>query len=178
MEMGQYPKRVTHPCELFDTESENDLAQRSTNAGRFQAPRPPSARAVYVRTRPQRGLAGVFALPRPAFDAHRQHHAGCGLDFTVQAAELRHLPMEPRTVLRIALAIGCRTLAESVGGICHVARETSIEAKASEQSPTSVGGRRFVVLAGERCIRWAGCEYADPEHWSEPRNHSRRGGNL
>ena len=27
MEMGQNPKRVTHPCELFDTESKNDLAQ-------------------------------------------------------------------------------------------------------------------------------------------------------
>ena len=32
MEIGQYPKRVTHPrvthpCELFDTESKNDLAQ-------------------------------------------------------------------------------------------------------------------------------------------------------
>jgi hypothetical protein len=97
---------------------------------------------------------------------------------TLQAAELRHLPMEPRTVLRIALAIGCRTLAESVGGICHVARETSIEAKASEQSPTSVGGRRFVVLAGERCIQRAGSEYADAKLSREPRNHSRRGGNL
>jgi hypothetical protein len=178
MEMGQYPKRVTHPCELFDTESENDLAQAQQMPGAFKPPRPPSACAVYVRTRPQRGLAGVFALPRPAFDAHRQYHAGCGRDFTLQAAELRHLPMEPTTVLRIALAIGCRTLTESVGGICHVASETSIEAKASEQSPTSIGGRRFVVLASERCVQRAGCEYAGPEHWSEPRNHSRRGGNL
>ena len=71
--------------------------------------------------------------------------------------------MEPRTVLRIAVAIGHRRLAEGLGGICHVAREASSEAKAQEQSPTSVGGRRFVVLAGERRIRWAGCEYADTE---------------
>jgi hypothetical protein len=41
-----------------------------------------------VRTRPQRGLAGVFALPRPAFDAHRQHHAGCGRDFAYKLLNL------------------------------------------------------------------------------------------
>src|ERR1700686_2912910 len=62
MEMGQHPKRVTHPCELFDTESETDLAQGQQMPGAFKPPRPPSACAVYVRTRPQRGLAGVFAF--------------------------------------------------------------------------------------------------------------------
>src|SRR5260370_33473249 len=52
------------------------------------------------------------------------------------------MPMEPGTVLRIAVAIGCRTLGESVGGICHVACEASTEAKAQEQSPTRAGVRR------------------------------------
>ena len=81
MEMGQYPKRVTHPCELFYTESENDLAQGQQMLGAFKPPAPQSACAVYVRTRPQRGLAGVFALPRPAFDA---------IDSTMQGAAEAH----------------------------------------------------------------------------------------
>ena len=44
--------------ELFYTDSENDPAQI------LALSRPPlsSARAVYVRTRPQRGLAGVFSI--------------------------------------------------------------------------------------------------------------------
>ena len=40
MEMGQYPKRVTYPCELFDTESENDLAQGQQMPGAFKPPAP------------------------------------------------------------------------------------------------------------------------------------------
>ena len=71
-----------------------------------------------------------------------------------------------------------RMLTKGVGGVCYVAREASFEAKAQEQSPASVGGRRVVVFAGERGIRWANGEFADAEYWSGPRNHSRRGGNL
>jgi len=59
-----------------------------------------------------------------------------------------------------------RTLAESVG-VCHVAGEANFEAKAQQQSPAGIGGRRFVVLAGERHIRCASGEYADAEHRSE-----------
>ena len=92
MEMGQYPKRVTYPCELFDTESENDLAQGQQMPGAFKPPRPPSACAVYVRTRPQRGLAEVFALPRPAFDAfHRRAMQG--------AAEKRELHVSTELIV-------------------------------------------------------------------------------
>ena len=47
--------------EQFDTDSENDPVQKK-DAGRFQSPPLPSARAVYVRTRPLRGLAGVFSI--------------------------------------------------------------------------------------------------------------------
>ena len=57
-----------------------------------------------------------------------------------------------------------------MGGLRYVAREASFEAKASEQSPTGVGGRRVVVVAGERRIRgnrWAGSGYADAEHRRE-----------
>ena len=38
----------------------------------------------------------------------------------------------------------------------HVAREASFEAKAREQSPAGVGGRRVVVFAGERGIAGVG----------------------
>jgi hypothetical protein len=48
--------------ELFDTDSESDPAQSQQMLGAFKPPDPPSARAVYVRTRPRRGLAGVFAF--------------------------------------------------------------------------------------------------------------------
>jgi hypothetical protein len=40
MEIGQYPKRVRHPCEQFDTESENDLAQGQQMPGAFKPPAP------------------------------------------------------------------------------------------------------------------------------------------
>jgi hypothetical protein len=51
--------------ELFDTDSESDPAQ-SQQMPALSSPRPPqSAGAVYVRTRPQRGLAGVFAFAAP-----------------------------------------------------------------------------------------------------------------
>ena len=33
-------REVAHPCDLFDTDSESDPAQRFKDAGRFQAPRP------------------------------------------------------------------------------------------------------------------------------------------
>jgi hypothetical protein len=48
-------------------------------AGRFKLPKPPSAHTVYVRTRPQRGLAGVFAYPRPVFDALSDSTKRCSL---------------------------------------------------------------------------------------------------
>ena len=48
--------------ELFDTDSKNDPAQIQKMPGAFKPPLSPSARAVYVRTRPQRGLAGVFSI--------------------------------------------------------------------------------------------------------------------
>src|ERR1700722_5843123 len=73
---------------------------------------------------------------------------------------------------------GGLNIARKCGGGRDVAREASFEAKAQKQGSASVGSRRFVVLAGERRIRWAGGEYADAERWIEPRNHSRRGGNL
>ena len=47
--------------ELFDTNSESDPAQSQHMPGASKLPRPLSACAVCVRTRPQRGLAGVFA---------------------------------------------------------------------------------------------------------------------
>jgi hypothetical protein len=47
--------------ELFYTDSENDPAQIEKVPGAFKPPLP-SARVVYVRTRPQRGLAGVFSI--------------------------------------------------------------------------------------------------------------------
>jgi hypothetical protein len=60
----------------------------------------------------------------------------------------------------------------------HGARETTLQAKATGQSPGGVGRHRFVVLAGEQRIRCTGSKYAAAEHWSEPRNHSRRRGAL
>jgi len=48
--------------ELFDTDPESDTAHSQQMPGAFKPPRPPSACAVYVRTRPQLGLAGVFAF--------------------------------------------------------------------------------------------------------------------
>jgi hypothetical protein len=63
-----------------------------------------------------------------------------------------------------------------MGGLHHVAREASIEAEASGMRSTVVGGRRVVVVAGERRIRGnrgTGSGYADTEHWSESRNNSR-----
>jgi hypothetical protein len=65
-------------------------------------------------------------------------------------------------------------LPEGMGGLHHVAREASFKAKASEQSLTGIGGRRVIVVAGERRIRdprWAGSGYVDAER--RPRNHSR-----
>ena len=47
--------------ELFYTDSENDPAQIEKMPGAFK---PPAARAVNVRTRPQRRLAGVFSIAR------------------------------------------------------------------------------------------------------------------
>ena len=47
--------------ELFYTDSENDPAQIE-KCRALSSPPLPSARAVYVRTRPQRGLAGVFSI--------------------------------------------------------------------------------------------------------------------
>jgi hypothetical protein len=41
--------------ELFDTEFRKRSGSNLKSVGRFQAPRSPSARTVYVRTRPQRG---------------------------------------------------------------------------------------------------------------------------
>jgi hypothetical protein len=67
-------------------------------------------------------------------------------------------------------------LAQIWEGLYHVAHEASFEAKASEESRPGVGSRRVIVVAGERRIRgdhWAGSGYADAEHRSEPRNHSR-----
>jgi len=61
-----------------------------------------------------------------------------------------------------------------MGGLYDVARETTFEAKPSGMRSTVVGGRRVVVVAGERRIggnRWAG--YDDTEHWGESGNHSR-----
>jgi hypothetical protein len=66
-----FPPPIT--SELFDTDSESDAAQSQQMPGALSSPPAPQApvpvRYVCVRTRPQRGLAGVFALPRPAFDA-------------------------------------------------------------------------------------------------------------
>ena len=59
MEMGQYTKRVTHPCELFDTESENDLAQGQQMLGAFKPPAPKrlcGIRAYKTSARPRWGL--------------------------------------------------------------------------------------------------------------------------
>jgi hypothetical protein len=49
--------------ELFDTDSESDASQSRQMPGRLKLPKPPGARAVSVRTKPQRRqhLAGVFA---------------------------------------------------------------------------------------------------------------------
>jgi hypothetical protein len=49
---SQLQNRATHPCELFDTDSESDPAQRQQMPGAFKPPAPQSACAVYVRTRP------------------------------------------------------------------------------------------------------------------------------
>jgi hypothetical protein len=77
--------------------------------------------------------------------------------------------------LRIVVANGRSEHCPDVWRWPDVAREAS---EAQKQSSAGVGGRRFVVHAGQRRIRWAGGEYADAGHWSEPRNHSGRGGNL
>jgi hypothetical protein len=63
---------------------------------------------------------------------------------------------------------------EGMGGD-YVAREASSEAKASGMRCPVVGGRRVIVIAGERRIRghqWARSGYADAEHRSKSRNHS------
>jgi len=55
-----YPRSIQ--SELFDTALEKNRAESQQMPGAFQPPPPPSARAVGVRTRPQRGLAGVFFI--------------------------------------------------------------------------------------------------------------------
>jgi hypothetical protein len=60
----------------------------------------------------------------------------------------------------------------STGGLRHVTREASFKGKAAEESPTSVGRRRFVVVAGERRIQCTRSGYTAQKHSSEPRNHS------
>ena len=47
--------------ELFDTDSENDRLKFKRHRA-LSSPPLPSARVVYVHTRPQRGLAGVFSI--------------------------------------------------------------------------------------------------------------------
>jgi hypothetical protein len=69
-------------------------------------------------------------------------------------------------------------VALKVREVCNATRETTIEATATEQSPTSIGSRWFVVLAGERRIGWAGSEYTGAELRCRPRNHSSRRGSL
>ena len=64
--VGKPERELSHfstaaQSEQFDTDSENDPAQIEKVPGAFKPPAP-SARAVYVRTRPQRGLAGVFSI--------------------------------------------------------------------------------------------------------------------
>ena len=63
-----------------------------------------------------------------------------------------------------------------MGGLHHVAREASFEAKKWGVRRAFVGGCRIVVVAGERRIRsdrGARSGYADAEHPSEPRNNFR-----
>jgi hypothetical protein len=77
-------------------------------------------------------------------------------------------------VLRLPSISFVEHLPEGMGGLYHVAREASFEAKASGMRSTVVGGRRVVVVAGERRIggnRWAG--YDDTEHRGESGNYSR-----
>ena len=67
-------------------------------------------------------------------------------------------------------------LREGMGGLNHVEREASFEAKKSGVRGAVVGGRRVVVVAGERGIRGnrvARAGYPDVEHRSEPRNNFR-----
>jgi len=63
-----------------------------------------------------------------------------------------------------------------MGGLHHVAREASFEAKASSMRRAVVGSRRVVLVVGERLRgnRGARSGYADAEHHSEQRNHFRR----
>jgi hypothetical protein len=57
-----YPRSIQ--SEQFATGLEKSWGQSQQMQGAFQPPAP-SARAVCVRTRPQRGLAGVFAFGAP-----------------------------------------------------------------------------------------------------------------
>ena len=63
-----------------------------------------------------------------------------------------------------------------MGELHHVARETIFKAEESSMRRAVVGGRRVVVVAGERRIRGnrgARSGYADAEHRREPRNNFR-----
>ena len=63
-----------------------------------------------------------------------------------------------------------------MGELHHVAREESFKAEASSMCRAVVGGRRVVVVAGERRIRGnrgARSGYADADHRREPRNNFR-----
>jgi hypothetical protein len=61
-------------------------------------------------------------------------------------------------------------------GFDHGAREASVEAKASEDSLTGLGGGRGIVVAGGRSVRgnwWSGNGSSVAGHRSASRNRSR-----
>ena len=78
-------------------------------------------------------------------------------------------------LLRDLLNVRKYRLVEFYGRLYHIAREASFEAKVQGQSPTGVGRRWVVVVAGERSIRsnqQVGRGYTDAEHRSELPSHS------
>jgi hypothetical protein len=82
MEMGQYPKRVTYPCELFDTESENDRAQGQQMPGAFKPPAPQApVRYTCVQDLSEASLGSLL---------YRGRHSTPSIDSTMQGAAEAH----------------------------------------------------------------------------------------
>jgi hypothetical protein len=66
----------------------------------------------------------------------------------------------------------------NTGGLCYVAHETTLEAKAPEDGRPDVGSRRAVIVTGERRIRCSCGEYSGAACRREPRIYSGRRGTL
>jgi hypothetical protein len=77
-------------------------------------------------------------------------------------------------------ALSAEHLLGGTGGLHNGAREASFEAKASEDSLTGMGGRRYVLGDGGRRIGGScpDCECTIARHRTTSRHYARRGGNI